>query len=96
MIKAVTKYALEAREFVREEARRNGVNSCRVDDTLEQISLQKKELLFVCKYAPAGTDFIFLMETVAETWEFHEDGSPSVLDYNLFEDLREAGWSAHD
>jgi len=40
MIKIVKKYAHEAREFVREEARRNGIHSCRVDDTLEQISHQ--------------------------------------------------------
>ena len=44
MIKIVKKHVREARKFVREEARRNGVHSCRVDDTLEQISLQKKGL----------------------------------------------------
>ena len=32
MIKIVKKYAREARKFVREEARMNGVNLCRVDD----------------------------------------------------------------
>lgn len=91
MIKIVKKYAREAREFVREEAQRNGVHSCRVDDTLEQISHQKKELLFVCKYASVGSSLTSLVEAVAETWEFHEDGSPAVLDYNLFDDLREVG-----
>ncbi len=89
MIKIIKKYVREARKFVWEEARRNGVNSCRVDDTIEQISFQEKDLLFVCEKVSVGSSFTSLMEAVAETWESHEDGSPVVLDYNLFDDLRE-------
>jgi len=49
----------------------------------------------VKKYAREAREFV-PMEAVAETWEFHEDGSPAVLDYNLFDDLRKMGWYAND
>jgi hypothetical protein len=44
MIKIVKKHVREVRKFAREEARRNDVHLYRVDDALEQISLQKKGL----------------------------------------------------
>ncbi len=41
MIKMVKKYAREAREFVQEEVRRNGVSVCRADDWSKYLSWKR-------------------------------------------------------